>query len=121
MKDARRALGLNSTASVATTKTPTSPLREMISKQPSQNAFLGIAADLFPGYFAFVMATGIISVATYLLGMISLAYALLIVNVAAYAWLWILLLVRLVLFFPRLNVDLSDHMRGPGFVTVLGG
>ncbi len=41
------------------------------------------AANLFPGYFALVMATGIISIAAYLLGMRSLAWALLGINVVA--------------------------------------
>src|SRR5256885_9335555 len=37
------------------------------------------AANLFPGYFALVMATGIISIATFLLEMKPLAWALLVV------------------------------------------
>ena len=41
------------------------------------NRIIQAAADLFPGYFAFVMATGIISTATFQLGMRWLAWALL--------------------------------------------
>jgi tellurite resistance protein TehA-like permease len=79
------------------------------------------AANLFPGYFALVMATGIISTAAYLLEMRTLAWALLGITVVAYVVLWLLLLIRLTLFFPRVKADMTDHMRGPGFFTVVAG
>jgi tellurite resistance protein TehA-like permease len=85
------------------------------------NSLLRAAADLFPGYFALIMATGIISVAAHLLGMPAIATALLLVNVAAYGILSFLLLTRLALFFPRVKQDISDHIRGPGFFTVIAG
>lgn len=86
-----------------------------------QSAFLRAAANLFPGYFALVMATGIISIAAFLLEMKSLSLVLLVINVIAYVILWLLLLLRLVLFFPRIKADISDHVRGPGFFTVVAG
>ncbi|HKY43731.1 MAG TPA: hypothetical protein VJM50_11590 [Pyrinomonadaceae bacterium] len=61
----------------------------------SPNRILKAAADLFPGYFALVMATGIISIACYLLEMKTLAVVLLVVNIVAYKLLWLLLLLRL--------------------------
>lgn len=79
------------------------------------------AATLFPGYFALVMATGIISIATHLLEMRWLARALLAVNLVAYLILWMLLLIRLIRFFPRVKADITDHVRGPGFFTVIAG
>jgi tellurite resistance protein TehA-like permease len=79
------------------------------------------AANLFPGYFALVMATGIISIATHLLGMISLGYVLLVLNLIAYVVLWVLLLVRLIGFFARVKADITDHVRGPGFFTTVAG
>ena len=79
------------------------------------------AAELFPGYFAFVMATGIISVAAHLLGMRLPALALLAVNLVAYPILCALLLIRVVRFFPRVRADITDHVRGPGFFTVVAG
>jgi tellurite resistance protein TehA-like permease len=85
------------------------------------NPILRAAADLFPGYFALVMATGIISIAAHLLEMRTIAIALLAVNVVAYAFLWLLLLIRLVAFFPRIKADITDHVRGPGFFTVVAG
>ncbi|HEV8590005.1 MAG TPA: tellurite resistance/C4-dicarboxylate transporter family protein [Pyrinomonadaceae bacterium] len=85
------------------------------------NSLLRAAADLFPGYFALVMATGIISIAAHLLEMRTIAIVLLAVNVAGYAVLWLLLLVRLVFFFARIKADIADHVRGPGFFTVVAG
>jgi tellurite resistance protein TehA-like permease len=85
------------------------------------NFILQAAADLFPGYFALVMATGIISIACYLLEMRPLAIVLLVVNIVAYVLLWLLLLVRLFLFFARLKDDFNNHVRGPGFFTIVAG
>jgi tellurite resistance protein TehA-like permease len=76
-------------------------------------------ANLFPGYFALVMATGIISIATFLLGMQPIAWALLAINVAAYGVLWLLTLVRLARYFPNILADITSHARGPGFFTLV--
>ena len=78
-------------------------------------------ANLFPGYFALVMATGIVSIAAHLLEMNLIARALLFVNIIAYTVLWLLLLIRLIRFFPRVRADIADHVRGPGFFTVVAG
>ncbi|HEY2961951.1 MAG TPA: tellurite resistance/C4-dicarboxylate transporter family protein [Pyrinomonadaceae bacterium] len=86
-----------------------------------KNFILRAAANLFPGYFALVMATGIISIACHLLEMRTLALALLLINVVAYLLLWLLLLLRLFFFFPRVKADINDHVRGPGFFTVVAG
>lgn len=79
------------------------------------------AANLFPAYFALVMATGIVSIAAHLLGLVPIAWTLLAINGVAYAALWLLTLLRLVYFFPRLLADLSSHARGPGFFTLVAG
>lgn len=79
------------------------------------------AANLFPGYFALVMATGIISIAAFQLRMKPVAWVLLAINLIAYVILWLLLLIRLVRFFPRVKADIMDHARGPGFFTVVAG
>ncbi|MGH9461895.1 MAG: tellurite resistance/C4-dicarboxylate transporter family protein, partial [Vicinamibacteria bacterium] len=78
-------------------------------------------AGLFPGYFAMVMATGILSIASELLGMSVIARVLLVVNVAAYAVLAALSAARLVFFFPRVRADIADHARGAGFFTWIAG
>jgi tellurite resistance protein TehA-like permease len=77
--------------------------------------------DLFPGYFALVMATGIVSIACHLLGFEWIAQALFLVNKVAYGILWALLLLRLLLFPRQLLADLADHARGPGFFTLVVG
>ena len=85
------------------------------------NALARAAADLFPGYFALVMATGIISIACFLLGMKTISLVLLVINIVAYVVLCLLLLIRLLFFFSRVTTDLGDHVRGPGFFTVVAG
>ena len=80
-----------------------------------------VVENLFPGYFALVMATGITSVAAYRLEMRAIAWTLLVINIVAYVILWSLTLVRLARFLPRLLADLTDHTRGPGFFTMVAG
>lgn len=91
------------------------------SKTNQGNVVLRTAANLFPGYFALVMATGIISIACFLLEMKTIALVLLAINVIAYTILWILLILRLLFFFSRVKADINDHLRGPGFFTVVAG
>ena len=76
---------------------------------------------LFPGYFALVMATGIVSIAAQLLQMPLVALTLLAVNAIAYPVLVIALTVRLIVYFPSVLGDLNSHARGPGFFTVVAG
>ena len=78
-------------------------------------------ADLFPGYFALIMATGITSIASNLLQLSTIAFVLLYINIASFAVLWVLLLIRLIRFYPRFRADITDHGRGPGFFTVTAG
>ena len=85
------------------------------------NALFRAAADLFPGYFALVMATGIISIACFLLGMKAVSLVLFVITVIAYVVLCLLLLLRLLFFFSRVKADIKDHVRGPGFFTVVAG
>jgi tellurite resistance protein TehA-like permease len=90
-------------------------------KNARPNPFSRAAADLFPGYFALVMATGIISIACFLLEIKTISLVLLVINVIAYVVLCLLLLVRLLFFFSRVKTDIEDHVRGPGFFTVVAG
>lgn len=77
--------------------------------------------DLFPGYFALVMATGIVSIAAHLLQIELVAQALFQFNKFAYVILWILVLARLLFYTRRLASDATDHARGPGFFTMVAG
>lgn len=72
---------------------------------------------LFPGYFAFAMATGIVSIAAFLLGMPMVAWALFGVNLAAYTILWLLTLARVICYPDKVRRDLTSENRGPGFLT----
>jgi len=82
---------------------------------------LDSAASLFPGYFALIMATGVVSIACQLLGLRPVALALIGVNWSAYAALWVLTLLRAIRFPVRLVEDISDHQRAPGFFTIVAG
>src|SRR6185295_2799137 len=55
------------------------------------------------------------------LNMKPVAWVLLAINLIAYLILWLLLLIRLIRFFPRVKADIMDHARGPGFFTVVAG
>lgn len=91
------------------------------SKIAGEEDRAGAVADLFPGYFALVMATGIVSIAAFLHGRVGLADGLFYVNIAAYAVLWALTIARLIKFPRRMMDDLASHQRGAGFLTVVAG
>ena len=74
---------------------------------------------LHPAYFALVMATGIVSIAAKLMEMPDVALALLVVNVVAFAVLWLLTIIRIICFPRDVFADLIDHQRGVGFFTTV--
>lgn len=76
---------------------------------------------LFPGYFALVMATGALSIGSFLLEMPTIAKVLLLLNIFFYCVLWILTLSRLIFYFNKFKLDLLSHTRGPGFFTLVAG
>jgi tellurite resistance protein TehA-like permease len=77
--------------------------------------------SLHPGYFALVMATGIVSIAAYSLGLDKIAHVLLGINIISYGVLWSLTLGRLA-FFPRaLLKDFCSYELGPTFFTIPAG
>ncbi len=76
-------------------------------------------AGLAPAYFGLVMATGIVSVAALQRGWPTLAQGLFYLNIVQYLVLWLLYLGRLLLFPRRFFGDLTDHLRGPGFFTMV--
>jgi tellurite resistance protein TehA-like permease len=69
------------------------------------------AATLNPAYFAFVMATGIVSNALFLHGARGLSDALLAVNLIAYPWLWLLTALRAVRSGAAMAADLASPRR----------
>jgi tellurite resistance protein TehA-like permease len=78
-------------------------------------------ANLFPGYFALVMATGIVAVGADQQDLDLLADALYVIAVAAYGVLLVLLLIRIVRYWPRFVADLTNHAKGFAFLTVVAG
>ncbi len=88
----------------------------MTPESPPANSAL---AELSPAYFGMVMATGIVSIGAFRLGLPVLGRGLFIFNVAAYATLWALYLTRLVRYPQLFLSDLIDHLRGPGFFTMV--
>ena len=74
-----------------------------------------------PGYFALVMATGIVSIAFHQLGVRVIAIPFLWLNVLFYIVLWAITLTRIFLFPRNFFGDFNDHQRGAGFFTMIAG
>ena len=77
--------------------------------------------DLQPGYFAFVMATGIISTGTFLLGPAWLSRALLAAASAGLVVLSAALAIRLAVFRSSVAADIRAPERVFGFFTIVAG
>ncbi|MEJ2716642.1 MAG: hypothetical protein P8182_05815 [Deltaproteobacteria bacterium] len=74
-----------------------------------------------PAYFAVVMATGIVSIASHFLLFERIALGLFWLNILFYAVLWVLTLLRLTLHPVRMWEDLQDFKRGVGYLTTVAG
>lgn len=85
---------------------------------PFGRALNGVAT-LYPGYFALVMATGIISNAFYLEHYRGLSNVLLTINLVAYPTLWLMTLSRVVWFRKALWADLLDPRLVFSFFTIV--
>lgn len=72
-----------------------------------------------PSYFALVMATGIISLASQKLHYTSIAHTLFLLNNVFYFSLLLINIVRLFLFYPQVKADLSTHEKGAGFLSFI--
>ncbi|MGA7835027.1 MAG: tellurite resistance/C4-dicarboxylate transporter family protein [Acidimicrobiales bacterium] len=77
--------------------------------------------DLHPGYFAFVMATGIISTGTFLMGPSWLSRVLLVFTTCGLGVLTIALVARIIFFRSSVHRDLQAPDRVFGFFTVVAG
>jgi tellurite resistance protein TehA-like permease len=76
---------------------------------------------LNPGYFALVMASGILSVGMHLIGLITLSALLLVVCACAFVVLVVLTGWRLVCCRDAVIDDFTDPARGFGFFTFIAG
>lgn len=81
----------------------------------------GELQTFFPGYFALVMATGIVSLAAHFVLNDRISIALFVLNIVFYVLLWIISLIRLVLYPRQLLDDLTHHARSVTFLTVVAG
>ncbi len=86
---------------------------------PLMNWLAEGARGLAPAYFALVMATGIVSIASDRAGFRTIAAVLLWLNAGQYLVLWILTLWRLFRYRQALGHDLTDHRAAPGFFTAV--
>lgn len=78
-------------------------------------------AVLSPANFGMVMATGIVSLAAYLLGWQGIAHALFYLNNVLYAVLFVLTWCRVLRYTRLFFVDMFSHVGGPGFFTFVAG
>lgn len=78
-------------------------------------------ATLFPGYFAAVMATGIVAIGAEQQDLGWLADILYVVAAGAFVVLAVLVVARLVLFPRMLAADLTSHAKGFAFLTIVAG
>jgi len=72
-----------------------------------------------PAYFALAMSTGIISIASNMLGHNVVSNWLFMINNIEFSLLLIIFILRLLLFFPDFKKDLSSHADGAGFLTII--
>lgn len=76
---------------------------------------------LDPGSFAAVMATGIVSIDASQHGLPAVARVLFVLNLAAWAWLSALSVLRALRFRDALVADFADPVVGAGFLTFSAG
>ena len=88
---------------------------------PPQEDKPSFVEDFFPGYFALVMATGIVSLAMHFEGFPGLPEVLLWLNVIFYVVLWGITVLRIAWFRSALIADLTHHARGVTFLTTVAG
>jgi tellurite resistance protein TehA-like permease len=74
---------------------------------------------LHPAYFALIMATGIVAVATHLHGIYALPSVLFWLNAFFFISLIVVTSVRIVRYPQAFAADLRSHSRGVGFFTVI--
>ncbi len=74
---------------------------------------------LSPAYFGMVMATGIVSLAANQIGLPVIAWGLFVIAIITYLVLWGLTILRIFRHPDKFFADMIDHLRGPGFFTMV--
>lgn len=90
------------------------------TKAITSRFFLDVS-NLPTAYFALVMATGIVSIASFNLNFVIIANLLFYFNIFAFLHLNILYILRLVLYPKRFLNDVKDHAKSPGLLTYVAG
>lgn len=78
-------------------------------------------AQLSPGYFALVMATGIISVGLHYAQFEIMSWALLMIAIVAYVSLWTLYIIRGIRYRSAVIYDVRDPQVAFGYFTMIAG
>src|SRR5262249_17824757 len=90
-------------------------------KSNRSSAVAEAVRTLFPGYFALVMATGIVSIAASLQGWMIIAWPLFFLNCVFYVVLWAMTAARLFWYRDNVIADLTSHANGAAFLTTVAG
>lgn len=85
------------------------------------STFLRDLSNLSTAYFALVMATGIVSIASYNFNFITIANLLFYFNIGFYLYLIILFFARMVFYSKKFMADTGDHAKSPGLLTFVAG
>ncbi len=72
-----------------------------------------------PGYFDLVMATGIVSIAAFLLDYPGIAQGLFILNVIAFVIVCARFAGKIIFSFHQVKDDFRHHTRGPAYFTLI--
>jgi len=91
----------------------------MIISIPFGKQMVANLLDMSPAYFGMAMATGIVSLAARRLGMPGIAMTLFLLNIVIYGVLWVFTVLRLMHYPRHFFADMIDHLRGPGFFTMV--
>jgi tellurite resistance protein TehA-like permease len=87
--------------------------------KPGEPITIHSLQTFFPGYFALVMATGIVSIGAYLYDLKQIAMVLLVANVLFYIVLWIILILRIFKYPADVRKDIVSSSRGVTFLTIV--
>lgn len=74
-----------------------------------------------PGYFAMVMATGVVSISCYNLALVSVAYALFWLNCCLYLFFWACLILHIARSPARFFSGLGSPLEAPQYLTIDAG
>lgn len=101
------------------TTSDTSPLVSSSAGQGDQQEGVQGLAAMSPANFGMVMATGIVSIAAHMLGHPLVSHGLFVLNNGLFLVLCGLTLLRALRYPRHFFADMVDHLRGPGFFTIV--